>query len=164
VVASPKSGPWWVLWVRVCPWLILAPKCSDYALTNLLFSLWRSVLVSVYLSFFLVSSRSCSMPFYPQSATSQGACPTLYISTIFTLDSHLSLSKSLGACHERWKQNKCNWRDLMKQSICNGNHQVRGQKCFMMIHTSHHDIRIILWYPSTLSCQWNYKVYHAYTP
>jgi hypothetical protein len=33
VLASPKSGPWWVLWVRVCPWLILAPKvlqqCSN---------------------------------------------------------------------------------------------------------------------------------------
>jgi hypothetical protein len=26
VVASPKSGPWWVLWVWVCPWLVLAPK------------------------------------------------------------------------------------------------------------------------------------------
>jgi hypothetical protein len=26
VVASPKSGPWWVLWVQVCPWLVLTPK------------------------------------------------------------------------------------------------------------------------------------------
>jgi len=26
VVASPKSGPWWVLWVQICPWLVLAPK------------------------------------------------------------------------------------------------------------------------------------------
>jgi hypothetical protein len=26
VVVSPKSGPWWVLWVWVCPWLVLAPK------------------------------------------------------------------------------------------------------------------------------------------
>jgi hypothetical protein len=26
VVASPKSRPWWVLWVCVCPWLIHAPK------------------------------------------------------------------------------------------------------------------------------------------
>jgi hypothetical protein len=26
VVASPKSELWWVLWVRVCPWLVLAPK------------------------------------------------------------------------------------------------------------------------------------------
>ncbi len=26
VVASPKSGLWWVLWVRVCLWLILVSK------------------------------------------------------------------------------------------------------------------------------------------
>ncbi len=26
VVASPKSGPWWILWVRVCLWFVHAPK------------------------------------------------------------------------------------------------------------------------------------------
>jgi len=26
VVASPKSGPWWVLWVCVCMWWVCAPK------------------------------------------------------------------------------------------------------------------------------------------
>jgi hypothetical protein len=26
VVASPKSKPWWVLWIQVCPWFVLAPK------------------------------------------------------------------------------------------------------------------------------------------
>jgi hypothetical protein len=36
VVASPKSKPWWILWIYVCPWFIYAPKCSSYALTNLL--------------------------------------------------------------------------------------------------------------------------------
>jgi hypothetical protein len=45
VVASPKSGPWWVLWICVCPWLVRAPKCSNYALTNLLFGLCRSMWV-----------------------------------------------------------------------------------------------------------------------
>jgi hypothetical protein len=43
VVASPKSGLWWVLWIRVCSWFVYAPKCSNYALTNLLFGLCRSV-------------------------------------------------------------------------------------------------------------------------
>jgi hypothetical protein len=43
VVASPKSGPWWILWVHVCPWLIHAPKCSSYALTILWFGLCRFV-------------------------------------------------------------------------------------------------------------------------
>jgi hypothetical protein len=26
VVASPKFGPWWILWVKVCPWWVLTPK------------------------------------------------------------------------------------------------------------------------------------------
>jgi hypothetical protein len=26
VVVSPKFGPWWILWVRVCKWLICAPN------------------------------------------------------------------------------------------------------------------------------------------
>jgi hypothetical protein len=26
MVASPKFGPWWVLWIRVYPWLVRAPK------------------------------------------------------------------------------------------------------------------------------------------
>jgi hypothetical protein len=26
VIASPKSGSWWVLWVWVCSWLVLIPK------------------------------------------------------------------------------------------------------------------------------------------
>jgi hypothetical protein len=45
VVASSKSGLWWVLWVCVCPWFICAPKCSNYALTNLLFGLCKFVWV-----------------------------------------------------------------------------------------------------------------------
>ncbi len=45
VVASQKSRSWWVLWVHVYLWLVRAPKCSNYALTNLLFSLCRSVWV-----------------------------------------------------------------------------------------------------------------------
>jgi hypothetical protein len=49
VVASPKSRPWWVLWVRGCPWLIHAPNCSNYTLTDLLFGLCRSVWISEFL-------------------------------------------------------------------------------------------------------------------
>ncbi len=45
VVASPKYGSWWMLWVRVYSWFIRAPKCSNYALINLLFGLCRFVRV-----------------------------------------------------------------------------------------------------------------------
>jgi hypothetical protein len=45
VVAPPESGPWWVSWVYVCLEFVRAPKCSNYALTNLLFGLCKSVWV-----------------------------------------------------------------------------------------------------------------------
>jgi hypothetical protein len=45
----PKSKPWWVLWVCVCPWFVHASKvhqkCFSYALTNLLSGLCKSVWV-----------------------------------------------------------------------------------------------------------------------
>jgi hypothetical protein len=37
VVVSPKSGLWWVLWVRVCPWLVLAPKMFQLCTNQLVF-------------------------------------------------------------------------------------------------------------------------------
>jgi hypothetical protein len=43
VMVSPKFGPWWVLWVRVCPWFVHAPKCFNCPLTNLWFDLCKSV-------------------------------------------------------------------------------------------------------------------------
>ncbi len=43
VVASPKFESWRVLWICVCLWLVRAPNYSNYALTNLLFGLCKSV-------------------------------------------------------------------------------------------------------------------------
>jgi len=45
VVASPKSGPWWVLWIRVCSWLILAPKVLQLCTNHLVLVLCRFVWV-----------------------------------------------------------------------------------------------------------------------
>jgi len=44
VVASPKFGSWWVLWIRVCSWLVHAPKVLQLCTTNL-FGLCKSVWV-----------------------------------------------------------------------------------------------------------------------
>jgi hypothetical protein len=35
VVASPKFGSWWILWVRVCSWLVLAPKVLQLCINQL---------------------------------------------------------------------------------------------------------------------------------
>jgi hypothetical protein len=84
VMAFPKSGPCWVLWVRVCPWLVLAPKVLQLCTNQLVVWFVWFVQVSDYLSFFLVPSRSSSMPFCPQSTTNQGACPRLLIFLLFS--------------------------------------------------------------------------------
>ncbi len=49
VVASPKSGPWGVLWVCVCPWLVRAPKV--FQLHTNQFVVW---FVQVYVNNWLV--------------------------------------------------------------------------------------------------------------
>jgi hypothetical protein len=36
VMASPKSGPWWVFWVRVCSWLVLTPKVLQLCINELI--------------------------------------------------------------------------------------------------------------------------------
>jgi hypothetical protein len=84
VVASPKFGPWWVLWVYVCPWFIHAPKCSKYALTNLLFGLCKTVWVIELLIILPSPSRSSNTPFYPQSVTTKERTPTFFLSDVFT--------------------------------------------------------------------------------
>jgi len=35
VVASPKFGRWWVLWVWVCPWLVIARKVFQLCINHL---------------------------------------------------------------------------------------------------------------------------------
>jgi hypothetical protein len=45
VVASPKSKPWWVLWVWSCPWWVLAPKVLQLCTNQLVIwfvQIWMS--------------------------------------------------------------------------------------------------------------------------
>ncbi len=45
VVASPKSGPWWILWLCVCTWLVRAQKVFQLRINQLV--VW---FVQVYVS------------------------------------------------------------------------------------------------------------------
>jgi hypothetical protein len=89
-MASPKSGPWWVLWIQICPWFVLAPKVFQLC-TNptCCLVLCKSVWVIKCFSFFLIPSRSSSTPLYPQSATNQETCPQLLALPLFSLQTHI---------------------------------------------------------------------------
>ncbi len=96
----PKSRSWWVLWVRVCPWFIRAPKVLHYALTNLLFgfykSLWISDLLVTHPSPYLGAP---TRPSTLEVMRVRECTPTLHSFDVLTLDSHLSLLRSLGVHH-----------------------------------------------------------------
>ncbi len=83
VVASPKFGPWWVLWIRVYMWLVCAPKCSNYALTNLLFDLCRSVWIIEVFFNLLSPIPKLQHTLLPSKVCEPGSAPpTLSPSTI----------------------------------------------------------------------------------
>jgi hypothetical protein len=99
VVASHKPGPWWVLWIWVCLWLILTPKVLQLCINHLVFGFVHAHVSSWCFSFFLVPSWSSSTPLYPSKvlrAKEHAATPCFFV--IFNLDSQLSPLKSLGAC------------------------------------------------------------------
>jgi len=100
VVISPKSRPWWVLWVRVCPWFVCAPKCFNYTLTNLLFGLCRFVWV-IELFINLPSPISeLQHTLLPPKCCKLGSAPQLLLFPLSSpLDSQLSPSRSLGVHH-----------------------------------------------------------------
>jgi hypothetical protein len=70
VVASPKSISWSVLWIWVCPWLVLTPKVLELCTNQLVVWFCAGLKVIDCLSFFLVQSRNSNMPLYPQSGLS----------------------------------------------------------------------------------------------
>jgi hypothetical protein len=99
VVVSPKSEPWWVLWVRVCPWHILARKVIQLCI-NWLIVWFVQVRVNDWVLVILLSLilelQHALLPakFYEP----RNVHPTPCSFVVLTSDSHLSLLRSLGAC------------------------------------------------------------------
>jgi hypothetical protein len=54
VVASPKSGPWWILWVHVCSWFVRAPKMFKLCTNQLVVWFVQVRVNNWWLSIFLV--------------------------------------------------------------------------------------------------------------
>jgi len=76
VVASPKFGPWWVLWICVYSWLVYALKVFQLC-TNQLIVWFVQVHVNNWFNCHSSwsKSRSSNTPFYPRSVVNQGMYP-----------------------------------------------------------------------------------------
>jgi hypothetical protein len=78
-----------------CPWLVLAPKVFQLCTNHLVLVLCRFVWVVEACEFFLVPSQNSSTPLYPSKVLrAKERAPTPYSSIVFSLDSHLSPSRS----------------------------------------------------------------------
>jgi hypothetical protein len=99
VVASPKSKPWWVLWVRGYMWFVLAPKVFKL-FTNQCVVWFVQIHVNDWTLFILPSPISefqhAPLPLEVLRTRERTRTPCSF--TVFTSDSHLSLLRSLGAC------------------------------------------------------------------
>ncbi len=77
------------------PWLVLAPKVLKLCTNHLVLVLCRFVWVVEACQFFLIPSRSSNTPLYPSKVLwAKERAPIPYSFAVFSLDSHLSPSKS----------------------------------------------------------------------
>jgi hypothetical protein len=118
VMASPKSRSWWVLWVRICPWLVLAPKMLQLC-TNQLVVWFVQVCVSDWLLVILPSPiPELQHAPLPPKCYDQGACPNsllfCYFHFRFTFESikefgntSIDSIRSIGVKVGTWKS--CAW-------------------------------------------------------
>jgi hypothetical protein len=101
VVASSKSRPWWILWIQICPWLILAPKVLQLCINQLVW--FCAGLCEWMIAYHFPSpiSEFQHGPLPPKCYEPKNMSLTPCSFVVFTLNSHLILSRSLGAHHSQ---------------------------------------------------------------
>jgi hypothetical protein len=134
VMVSPKSELWWVLWVQVCLWLFLAPKMFKLCINQLV--VWFCVdpyewLSACHFSYSHLGAQTLSST--PKMLRARECAPTPCSSTVFNWDSHLSLSKSLGARQKLIKKIKLNLVHLCMIKLFNKLSMVKLIKRFKLL-------------------------------
>jgi hypothetical protein len=91
VVASPKFGPWWVLWVWICTWFTLTPKALKLY-TNQLVVWFVQVRVSDWLLIILPSFiPELQHAPLPAKCYEPGSMPQLLTLPLFSFQTHISV-------------------------------------------------------------------------
>jgi hypothetical protein len=112
------------LWVCVCLWFVCAPKCSNYALTNLWFGLCRSVWIIELLVNLHNPIWELKHALLPLKCCELGSVPQLFFLPLFSpLDSQLNPSMNLGVRQgllPKWPNSKIRLNlDCKVVSSCN---------------------------------------------
>jgi len=108
-VASPKFGPWWVLWVCVCLWLVHGPKvhkkCFNYALINLLFGLCILIwIIDLLVNLCNPHPKAPTRPFCPKSVMNEGTYSNSFFFRCFHFRIHIWVFQGLWGASLKSKQ------------------------------------------------------------
>jgi hypothetical protein len=101
-MVSPKSRSWWILWICVCPWFVRAPKVLQLCTNQLVWFVWFVWIIDLLVTLPSPQPRVPTRPSTPKVLWVREHTPIHHSSVVFTLDSHLSLSRSLGVHHLRY--------------------------------------------------------------
>jgi hypothetical protein len=102
VVVSPKSELWWILWIRGCSWLVLAPKMFKLCTNHFELILCKFVWVIEACQFFLIPSRNSNTPLYPSKCCELGNTPNFLFFHYFQFGTHIWILQGLGARQYPW--------------------------------------------------------------
>ncbi len=98
VVASPKSGAWWILWVWVCPWFVLTPKVFKLC-TKQLFVWFVQVHVSIWLLVILPNLiPELQHTPLPPKCYEPKSVPKLLTISLFSLHTHIWIYQGAWEC------------------------------------------------------------------
>jgi len=94
VVASPKFGPWWILWIHVCSWLVRAPKVLLLCINQLV--VWFVWIIDPLVIHPNPHLRVPTCPFTLKVLWTKEWTPTPYPSIVFTFRFTIESTKKIG--------------------------------------------------------------------
>jgi hypothetical protein len=99
-----------------CPWLVLTPKVLQLCINHFVLVLCKPMWVSKACQFFLIPSRSSSMPLYPSKVLqARERALTPHSSIVFCLGLTFESFKELGVCLKQIPLSQDNVENMKKK-------------------------------------------------
>jgi len=99
-----------------CPWLVLTPKVLQLCINHFVLVLCKPMRVSKACQFFLIPSRSSSMPLYPSKVLqARERALTPHSSIVFCLGLTFESFKELGVCLKQIPLSQDNVENMKKK-------------------------------------------------